>query len=84
MKKAYTKPAIMFEDFTLSTNIAGSCEIKTNTPSSGNCAYEAHDEFLGVEMIFTNKVNACLTTEDDGEYNNICYQVPYGENLFNS
>lgn len=84
MKKAYTKPAIMFEDFTLSTNIAGDCETKTNTPNSGNCAYTVYDEFLGKLDVFLSDMNICTTKEADGEYNGICYQVPYGENLFNS
>ena len=43
MRKAYSKPQIMFEDFTLSTNIAAGCEVKTNTPSQMQCAYGEDD-----------------------------------------
>lgn len=84
MKKTYMKPQIMFESFSVSTNIAGDCDVKTQTPSSGNCAYTVEDEFLGAINYFTNEVYACETKEADGEYNGICYHVPYGDNLFNS
>lgn len=84
MKKHYEKPQIMFEDFTLSTNIAGTCTVKTWTPNSGECAYPVTDEFLGTVNVFTSSTQACTTTEDDGEYNGICYHVPFGDNLFNS
>lgn len=81
MKKVYTKPAIMFEDFTLSTNIAGSCEIKTNTPNAGKCAYEGDEEY----PIFTDAVSACITKWQDTENNGFCYHVPIvTNNLFNS
>lgn len=85
MKKTYEKPEIMFENFTLTTNIAGDCEVKTWTPNSGNCAYEITDEFGDTSAIFTSAMTGiCTTTEADGEYNGICYHVPYGDNLFNS
>ena len=84
MKKTYTKPEIMFEDFTLTSNIAASCAVKTYTPSSGECAYIVNDEFLGDIYFFTNDVSACTTTEADEDYNGICYHAPYDANLFNS
>lgn len=85
MKKRYEKPQIVFEDFTLSTNIAGDCDVKTWTPNSGKCAYPVKDEFLGTLNIFTSEmVGICTTPEKDGEYNGICYHAPYGDNLFNS
>ena len=84
MKKVYTKPEIMFESFTLSQAIAGDCSVKTHTPNSGDCAYEIYDEFLGTSYLFTGEVSACKTVEADGEYNGICYHVPYDESLFNS
>lgn len=89
MKKVYKKPEIMFEDFTLSTNIAGDCEKKTNTQNSGTCAYTVATKY-GSWEVFTDAVSACTTKEStldgvaDGVYNSICYHVPYGENLFNS
>lgn len=84
MKKIYEKPLIMFESFTLSTNIAGDCQVKTWTPNSGQCAYTYTDEFLGELNLFVSAVDACTTKEDDGEYNGVCYDVPYGDILFNS
>ena len=84
MKKVYTKPEIMFEDFTLSVNIAGDCEVKTNTPSQMQCAYKVNDEFLGELNLFVNGVTACLDS-NDGEYNGFCYHTPTeAQNLFNS
>ena len=85
MRKAYSKPEILFESFTLNTNIAGDCNKKTNTPAQYSCAYEIEDEFLGTLKIFLDTMTGiCFTTEADGEYNGICYHTPYGENLFNS
>ena len=74
----------MFECFTLSTNIAGDCEIKTNLPSNTTCGMD----FSGI-TIFLDTMNGCsgqgITSEGgDGEFNGICYHVPYGQNLFNS
>lgn len=83
MKKAYSKPEIFFEDFTLTTNIAGTCEHKTNTPSSWQCGVESS----GIK-VFLEGMTGCEfavgAAGGDGEFNGICYHVPYGENLFNS
>lgn len=82
MKKKYEKPLVLIEDFSLSTDIAGSCEVKINNPSSGNCAYIPDRTTFN---IFTEELaDICTTIEADGEYNSICYHVPYGDNLFNS
>lgn len=85
MKKTYTKPEIAFENFLMSTSIAGDCDIKTHTPSLNQCAYSYHDEFVteGVNL-FVDDVNACTTIEADGEYNGFCYHVFTGNSLFNS
>lgn len=83
MKKTYEKPEIMFENFLLSTNIAGDCEKKTDTQSNNSCGME----FTGIGMVFLTDMSGCKDEKiegDDGEYNGICYHVPYGENLFNS
>ena len=84
MKKVYSKPIVVFEDFTLSTNIAGDCEHKTNTPSINQCGVNAS----GINVFMTG-MQGCEdfpvgTPGGDGEFGNICYHVPYGENLFNS
>lgn len=88
MKKTYTKPEILFENFSLSTNIAGTCDIKTNTPAQGTCAYVVTAGPL-TWNVFTSGISACTTSEAedgaaDGAYNGICYDVPFGDNLFNS
>ena len=81
MRKAYSKPQIMFEDFTLSTNIAAGCEVKTNTPSQEQCGYG--EEFFGYP-IFTKEVTGCINLVQDG-FNSICYHNPSDlQNLFNS
>ncbi len=86
MKKTYSKPEIFFENFSLSQNIAGDCEEKTNTPSQGQCGLD-----FGPFVVFLDSVGSVCTgagrVEDmggDGAYGQICYHVPYGENLFNS
>lgn len=84
MKKKYIKPNIIFESFTLSTNIAGDCEVKTNLPSNNTCGMD----FSGLH-VFLDSVTGCsdiqITDEGgDGDFNQICYHVPSGENLFNS
>lgn len=83
MKKNYTKPEIVFENFLASTNIAAGCEVKTNMPSVDNCAYSYTDEFAGQLNLFLADVNLCTDKEADG-YNGFCYHVPFGENIFNS
>lgn len=84
MKKIYEKPQILFEDFTLTTNIAAGCETKTTTPSWNQCAYPV--KFGREEKnFFLSTISACTTTEDDGEYEGFCYHTPTeANNLFNS
>ena len=80
MKKRYEKPEIVFEDFTLSTNIAGDCETKTNLPSNSTCGLN----FSGL-MVFLDGMNGCSDIEidnvgGDGDFNGLCYHVPTGDN----
>ena len=86
MKKAYTKPEIMFEDFSLSVNIAGDCRWIIDNQSSGNCGLD-----FGDLVIFLGEYTGCTSNDgvkvdgDDGSYNGICYHVPHPDNdLFNS
>lgn len=85
MKKEYRKPEIMFEDFSLDTNIAGTCEIITATMGQGACGY--YVDALGT-TVFTSTVGGCAyseQTDTDGNYNGICYHVPIeSQNLFGS
>lgn len=80
MKKTYSKPEIVFESFTLSTNIAGDCESKIDTFKAGDCGIQ-----FGNEVLFLTGVAGCkdpVTT--DGEYG-LCYDIPTPTSaLFNS
>lgn len=85
-KKPYQKPEIVYEDFSLSTNIAGTCDVITSTPNSGNCAYPMDTGAFGIQNVFVGTVEDCDVTPQSGdEYNGICYHVPYDtSDLFNS
>ena len=84
MKKEYSKPIVVFEDFALSTNIAGDCEIKTDLQSKNACGVDAS----GIQVFMTGMTGCFFEVPSDGggdgEFGNICYHVPYGENVFNS
>lgn len=86
MKKAYKKPEIMFEDFSLSGNIAGTCEGIVDNESKGICAVIG----TGDIYMFDGLVSQCdYTPEDMGgkedEWDGFCYHVPTEyNNLFNS
>lgn len=88
MKKAYSKPEIVFENFSLTTNIAGDCEVKTSTWGMNNA--DCGLDFSGV-VVFLDTMAGCqggIAVESfggDGEFNGICYHVPLdSNNLFNS
>ena len=75
MKKAYSKPDIYFEDFSLSTNIAAGCERIPNNNSDITCGVKWSK---GV-FIFTEGVSGCnrkIVDGADGEYNGLCYHNP--------
>jgi hypothetical protein len=87
MKKAYSKPEIMFEDFSLSTNVAAGCEMKIHNSVEGTCAYFGS----GGVVVFTDKLTACVYTPGEmggtnpDEWDGFCYHVPTDKNnLFNS
>lgn len=83
MKKAYLKPEIVFEDFSLSTSIAAGCEVIVPTPHSGTCGYAY--EGGGGDTIFVTDVTGCGIKIDDDSNNGFCYHVPIESNsLFNS
>ena len=88
MKKTYSKPDIAFESFSLSTSIAGNCEVKTDTKAGGECAYPMD----GLGNVFLTTIHACrvvggtpITDEQSLVFNGFCYHVPTeNRNLFNS
>lgn len=84
MKRVYSKPEILFEDFAMATNIAAGCSLKIDGHSSGVCAYVVENEFT-TSNIFTSAYAVCTTKEDDGEYNGVCYHTfEASTTLFNS
>jgi hypothetical protein len=82
VKRAYSKPDIIFEDFSLSAGIAAGCEKKIDTQNSGLCGL-----VFGDLMLFVDTVAGCKDPVVDGssEYNGLCYHIPTDtKNLFNS
>lgn len=80
MKKIYSKPEIMFDSFTLTTNIAAGCGNKINTQVDGACGIE----LPGYGVVFLDGVAGCKDhpIEEDDVY---CYHVPTADTkLFNS
>lgn len=81
MKKIYEKPEIVFENFSLSTNIAAGCEVINDLPSVNVCGYIGDFD----DPVFTSTVTGCISKEVDSMNNTFCYHVPDGgPNLFNS
>ena len=77
MKKTYAKPEIVFENFSLSTNVAAGCEITS-----------LFDPRLYVEPFGYAFSSSCqhnvVDSSGDGMANSICYHTPSGENVFQS
>ena len=79
MKKVYSKPEIMFEDFSLNNSITVGCE-KFAQAAEYQCAYTVHTSD-GTMNIFTSEaVDVCHDVQADGGYNGICYHVPTSAN----
>ena len=84
MKKKYSRPDIAFESFSLSSSIAGNCEVKTDTKGGGECGYPLD----GLGSIFLLNMGDCvvkITDEQSLNFNGFCYHIPTeNSNLFNS
>lgn len=75
MKRTYNKPAIIFEDFALNTNIAASCNgQKINTSTQGVCGLTV----TMFDTIFLENISGCSIAVEDGsaEANGYCYHNP--------
>ncbi len=85
MKKAYTKPEIMFEDFSLNNSITAGCSVRVDGPSQGTCPYKVISG-RKTNNIFMTTMDLCDTYEDDDEYNGLCYHIfmEGADSLFNS
>ena len=82
MKREYSQPDIMYEDFSLSAGIAAGCEKIINTNQSNQCAMK-----FGDLMLFVSSVQACYDPVVDGseKYDGLCYHVSIdAKNIFNS
>lgn len=82
MRKTYSKPEILFEDFSLSISITVGCDVQNTTPSQDQCGVY----FEGVGNVFITGMAACSDFPvDNGEFNGFCYHVPFDDkNIFNS
>lgn len=86
MKETYQKPDIMFEDFSLSVNIAGNCERIVGNPTQGECPILGS----GDVAVFTGTMELCDYTPESFDqaadtWDGFCYHVPADNtNLFNS
>lgn len=75
--KTYSKPDIVFESFSLSTNIAGAGCIVSAAATPGACALELD----GINVFLTEVFNCHLKVKDGSkEFNYLCYHVPTGDN----
>ena len=86
MKKAYTKPQIFLDNFSLCTSIAAGCEIKGNdvTPTYNEygCGYIYG---RSGDMVFVTETMGCGFEEPDEDHDGICYHTPSdANNIFNS
>lgn len=73
MKKIYNKPNIFFEDFQLTANIAGDCNIRPNTQNDETTCGGYDDNGT---IVFAN-LKSCEYTEYQ-EWG-LCYHVPTGD-----
>ncbi|MBQ7889414.1 MAG: hypothetical protein IJ356_06615 [Erysipelotrichaceae bacterium] len=88
MKSIYVSPEIMYEDFSLSTNIAGTCESIVGNPTKGTCAV------IGTgpdQNIFSSDMVGICFFSPEGmglekdKWDGFCYHVPTeAYSLFNS
>ncbi len=81
MKRVYSKPDIMFEDFSLSTSIAAGCEFSTNF-AMDSCGFK-----YGPYVIFMDGIYGCEIPVPEGDpmFNGVCYHNPSDDkNIFSS
>ncbi len=74
--KAYSKPEIAFEDFSMSTNIASGCEISANW-SAAQCVITVGGGAMSY-TIFTDENSNCAIKEANQD--TYCYHVPENTN----
>lgn len=79
MKKQYSAPEIIFEDFSLSSSISAGCEFKTSNQAQGECGYPTRNG-----DVFMESITGCKYHKPDLN-DSLCYHVPNDySNIFNS
>lgn len=87
MKRNYAKPAIVFESFTLSTNIAASCGDQAELLAAD---YECGKLFSNGKTVFMTGMFGCTDIQvvpdqdGDGMWGTFCYHIPESKALINS
>ena len=81
MKKAYSKPEILFEDFSVSSSIATGCSFISN-----NNVYDCKVTMpFGEDGSITVFAKGSCEFGYPDDYDNICYHVPIGNvNIYTS
>ena len=71
MKKAYIKPTLSFENFKLSTSIAGTCTLDGTSSDANSCGFD-----IGIGVVFITQLSGCVFESQDGTEFGVCYDVP--------
>lgn len=80
MKKSYSKPDILFESFSLSTNVAAGCAVITPLPQLDECGLPYFNW-----IIFQNEIQGCTKFPTTNAGDAVCYHPPTEQtNLFTS
>lgn len=76
MKKAYVKPRIVFESFSLSTSIATGCDQTFNLAAQFVCGIP-DENGAGMNIFDANKGGSCNVSGDGmrDEYDGFCYHI---------
>lgn len=82
MRKSYTKPEILFEDFTVTANIATGCDELCHS-AEYVCALEKTYGGMTLNIFTIGTVSNC-DTGPAGIFDNLCYHAPEGYNTFSS
>lgn len=80
MKKVYTAPKIYFESFTMSTNIAGDCEVQANFNRNVCAVRDAEGNFLFIGGLVT----ACAVDTKEETYGYCYANLSENNNVFAS